>query len=446
VSGSPQDIPSLIRAAGVVGAGGAGFPTHVKAEAKADVVIANGAECEPLLHKDRELLLRRTDEVIAGIQLMMRATGAKEGVLGVKAKHEDIVALYSAKLEGGPIRLVTMGDYYPAGDEYCLVYEATGRLIPPGGIPIQVGAVVNNVETLCNAAAAAGGAPVVDTVFTVAGRVKRPVSVSVPVGITKGEAIALAGGAIDADFAILDGGAMMGAVTDDVSQPVTKTTGGLIVLPKSHPLIRKKSAPRDVYSRIGRSACDQCSFCTEFCPRYLLGYSIEPHKVMRSLSFTGAGNKLWSEWALLCCECSLCSLYACPEELDPRNVCVSAKGDLREEGVGWKEASLNTGKAPSVHPVREYRQVPIKRLTKKLGLDGLDAEAELLDTPLTPRKVRIPLQQHLGAPARPVVAAGDKVSRGQLIGEIPEGKLGARVHASIGGTVRAVDRSVTIEA
>jgi Na+-translocating ferredoxin:NAD+ oxidoreductase RnfC subunit len=167
---------------------------------------------------------------------------------------------------------------------------------------------------------------------------------------------------------------------------------------------------------------------------------------MRSLGMGGAGRKLLSEWAWLCCECSLCSLYSCPEALDPRNVCVSAKADLREAGAQWKDSALNTDAPPPAHPMREFRKIPLKSLVKRLGLWEYQAEAPLLREPVRLPRVRIPLKQGLGSPAVPVVSVGQKVRRGQLLGEIPEGGLGARVHASMDGVVKSVDGCVTVEA
>lgn len=440
-----MSLSETIRAAGVVGAGGAGFPTHVKAEAKAEVVLANGAECEPLLQKDREVLKAHPDLVLDGLELMAKAVGASRAVLAVKAKHKDLVKLFQSLLKKRRgVELRALGDFYPAGDEFSLVYDVTGKLIPPGGIPIQIGVVVSNVETLMNVARA-GDVPVTETYLTVAGAVRNPSTLCLPVGTSFAEAVEMAGGATVPEFAVLDGGAMMGRVVRDMTEPVTKTSGGMIVLPSDHRLVGRKAAPRRVYSRVGQSVCDQCSFCTQFCPRYLLGYAIEPHRVMRSLGFSGSARRPLDEWALLCCECSLCSLYACPEDLDPRNVCVSAKGDLREEGVGWKEAALNTGGEVKAHPMREYRKVPISRLIRRLGLFDYRADAPLRAC-ASVRRVRIPLKQHLGVPCGPAVSAGRKVRKGDVIGEVPSGKLGARVHASIAGVVKSVDSAVTIEA
>ena len=434
-----------LRETGVVGAGGAGFPAYVKASAKADVVIMNAAECEPLLHKDLELLERHCETVLAGMQMMMASVGAGAGIIGIKKKHPHAIKLLEAALsKTRGIRLCVLGDFYPAGDEYCLVYETTGKLIPPGGIPLDVGAVVNNVETFYNMAL---GGPVTHTFITVCGAVKTPATFRLPVGVSFAEAIELAGGAVVPEPAAIDGGPMMGKIVTDFSEPVTKTTAGIIVLPKKHPLVLRKAAGRPVYSRIGKSACDQCSYCTMLCPRYLLGYRVEPHKVMRGLVFSGSERKIPDEAGLLCCECSLCSLYSCPENLDPRNMCVSAKSDLREKGLGLKTASEFYKKNSGVHAVREYRKTPVSRLTRRLGLSAYEKEAPLSGTDYSPKKVKLLLSQHVGIPASPVVSEGEKVALGQKIADVPPEKLGVPVHASIAGTVTKITQTyILIEA
>ena len=440
-----NDFARIIREAGVVGAGGAGFPSYVKAASKADTVIVNAAECEPLLQKDQELLARHPEEVLEGLGRLMAATGAARGVVAIKDKHSELISQVKAAIAGLPgVEVKILRDVYPAGDEYCLVYEVTGRLIPPGGIPIQVGVVVNNVETLYNMGRAAQS-PVVDTWFTVTGAVKRPCTVKVPIGTSYADALALAGGAGVPEYGALDGGAMMGKVLASFDHPATKTSGGLIVLPSSHALLARKAAERSQDERVGKSVCDQCSLCTELCPRYLLGYDIQPHKVMRGLLFSRADRKTWNEWALLCCECQLCTLYSCPENLAPGKICVSAKKDLAENKIGWKNAALNSGKAPKAHPVREYRLVPTGQLMARLGLADYKADAPLLEREFLPERVRIPLKQHVGVPATALVKAGQKVRRGEKIGDVPADQLGVPVHASIDGVVKAVTDCVEIE-
>jgi len=440
-----SDFARLIRRAGVVGAGGAGFPSYVKASSRADTVIVNAAECEPLLQKDQEILARFAPEVVRGLELLAAATGASRGVIAIKEKHEDLVKTLEKAVSGKKtLSIHLLGDYYPAGDEFCQVFEVTGQLIEPGGIPLQVGVVVNNVETIYNMAQA-DRTPVVDTFVTVTGAVKKPCTLRMPVGVALAEAVALAGGTTAQEAVALDGGAMMGKVVTDFSQPLTKTSGGLIILPREHPLVRRKAAGRAVFERAGKSACDQCTLCTELCPRYLLGYDIQPHKVMRGLLFSAPDRKTWSQWALLCCACKLCSLYACPESLNPGDVCVSAKADLAAEKVSWKNSALNRGRAARAHPIRPWRKVPVSQLKARLGLEAYEADAPLLQKSYAPKLVRIPLQQHVGVPATPVVTVGQAVKRGDAIGEVPEDQLGVPVHASISGRVTQVKDFIEIQ-
>ncbi len=429
-----NEFSARLRAAGVVGAGGAGFPAYIKAGAKAEYVIVNAAECEPLLQKDRVLLEESPEKVFEGLEQVMLSTGASKGVVGIKKKHEKLVRrLKEMSRARRNVSVFPLGDYYPAGDEQCLVYDITGRVTPMGGIPLDTGCVVFNVETLYNAASAAR-TPVTEKYLTVGGAVSRPCTIKVPVGISYAEAIEIAGGLKIRNAAGIDGGPMMGKVITDFSTPVNKCSGGLVVLPKDHPLIVKKTTGRPAFSRIGRSACDQCSFCTELCPRYLLGHSIQPHRVMRSLLFSG-GGKLHSEYALLCCECSLCSLYSCPENLSPSDVCAAAKADLRGIKACFRNSVLNAGRPAAVHPVREGRKVPVSKLIRRLGLAGYNVDAPYLEHDYKPRRVRIRLNQHIGTSCQPAVGLGQSVEKGDIVGDLPADQPGCPVHASINGKI-----------
>ncbi|HON68775.1 MAG TPA: 4Fe-4S dicluster domain-containing protein, partial [Phycisphaerae bacterium] len=260
-------------------------------------------------------------------------------------------------------------------------------------------------------------------------------------GVTFAEAIEVAGGAAIADPVVLVGGVMMGRLSTDLSEPITKTTGGLIVLPRDHRLVQRYSLSWDAIARIGSSACDQCSFCTEFCPRYLLGHPIEPHKAMRSLEFTmmGEANFIGTQF---CCECNLCSMMACPEDLDPKNVCTQNKRRLAAEGRKW-EVEANPVRA-ELH--LNNRRVPIGRLIRKLGLFDFVNKGPLVPATCPARRVVLPLKQHVGAPAEPVVKPGDTVNAGDVVARPTGGKLGAVIHASITGRVQSVDGAIVIEA
>ncbi len=431
-----------LRECGVVGAGGAGFPTYVKAQSQVEFLIANGAECEPLIHKDAELMKHFPKPILQGMESMMDATQAKTGKFGIKTKNAEALEALQQNLTSQRIEFVTLGDFYPSGDEYELVYTATGRLIPPAGIPLNVGCVVNNVETLYNVNLAEQGSPVTQKFLSVCGAVKEPKSFWAPVGTPFRDLIALAGGPTMEDYGVFISGIMMGTLTFDVDDVVTKTTGGLIVLPRDHYLMTRRTRTQAEMNQIGKSACDQCSYCTEFCPRYLLGYEVQPHKVMRSLGFTLTGGDIWNQWSELCCACGLCTLYACPEDLYPKEACDDGKRDRKAAGLKFVQQ-----KPVQVHPMKEYRRVPLSQLRRRLQVEEYERETPFENLECRPAKVRIKMRQHAGETAAPVVQAGKKVKKGQVVGRVEEGRLGAHVHASIDGKVTAVSpESVEITA
>lgn len=436
-------IIDKVKKAGIVGAGGAGFPAHIKYNTTADTFLANGAECEPLLFKDKELMRIFPNEVKKGMELATEAIGARRTILGIKAKNSEVIGQFRGLFGGSSLEIFEMGDYYPAGDEYVLVYEATGRLIPYGGYPFNIGCVVSNVETLLNVALADSGVPVTETFVTLNGVVKKPMTLKAPIGTTIQELIDFAGGfSISGEVAALAGGAMMGQLETDFSKPITKTSAGFIFLPIDHNLVRRRNQTTSEMKKIGQSACDQCTYCTEFCPRYLLGYEIEPHKVMRSLGFAGEKDDFWGKFAVNCCECNLCSLYACPEDLDPKQACVRSKTNIRLKNISYSPPDREL----KAHPMQAHRKVSIKKLTRKLGLVPYDFKAEYIDQKIEPTKVIIPLSQHIGTPSQPVVSKGARVSLGDLIAIIPDGAIGANIHASINGVVTEVNENIVIEA
>jgi Na+-translocating ferredoxin:NAD+ oxidoreductase RnfC subunit len=426
-------LSDRLRECGVVGAGGAGFPTHVKAASRVEYMIANGAECEPLIHKDAELMKHFPGEILSGLTAMMEATGAQEGKFGIKTKNQESIEALQSHKPARKIDFVMLDDFYPSGDEFELVYAATGRLIPPAGLPTHVGCVVNNVETLYNVDQASRGIPVTRKFVSIAGAVAQPKSFWTPVGTSFRDLIVRAGGTRVADFGIFVSGLMMGWLTFDLDDVVTKTTAGMIVLPRDHYLITRRDRSQEAMHHIGKSACDQCSYCTEFCPRYLLGYEVMPHKVMRSLGFTLTGAPNWNQWAELCCACGLCTLYACPEDLYPKEACDQGKRDRRAAGLRFVQE-----KPVQVHPMKEYRRVPLSMLRKRLKVEEYEAATPFEAGEWRPAAVRIKLRQHAGAPAKPTVKEGSRVYAGQAVGRVAEGELGATVHASIDGLVRRV--------
>ena len=419
--------------AGVVGAGGAGFPAHIKAKSNVEFMLANGAECEPLLNKDYELMLNHPEEVVEGMKLMIESTSADKGYFGIKAKNTNAVEAIKNFIGDSNIEMSQLGDYYPSGDEYELVYHATKRLIPPHGIPLDIGCVVSNVETLYNVYNAQKDIPVTKKFITIAGAVKNPSSFFVPIGTSFKEVIEYAGGTTIADYGIFISGLLMGTLSFDSEDVITKTTAGLIILPKDHYMIQRMERDNVSMNKIGKSACDQCSYCTEFCPRYLLGYDVQPHKVMRSLVFTTTGRELWNQYADMCCECGLCSLYACPEDLYPREACTQSKEELRQLGIKYEQPN-----PVKVHPIKEGRRVPLKNLMKKLNVEHYNVPTPYRNELPTPNSVMLKLKQHAGEAAKSVVELNQIVEVGDIVGKISNDVLGANIHSSISGIVTEV--------
>ena len=427
-----------IKAAGVVGAGGAGFPTHVKVNAKADTVLINGASCEPLLESDIYLMENFGDQMIQGLSLVMEAVGADTGIIGIKAKHENAVAILekhtknTALTQGRNITVFPMKDFYPAGDEHVLVNEATGRIVPQGGLPLDVGAVVSNSESMYNIFHASQDRPVTHRTLNVAGEVKKPIVLRVPVGTPVSHIIALAGGLRRDDCKIIDGGPMMGHVLDDPDKAfVTKTTSGIIALPPDHNVITGKVTDIERLMRITDLACCQCTLCTELCPRYQLGHNLHPHLIMRSIALPD--DHPIKKQALLCSECGICEKWSCPLHLSPREVnrAIKQSQKIRPNEVGGSELLR--------HPFTDARRVPVQRLLSKLDLMSYKVHPVPVTAPDDPKMVGLYLRQHIGAPSTPVVKKGDAVTCGQVVAEIAENALGARIHASVTGTVVDVD-------
>ncbi len=428
------DAVRIARECGVVGAGGAGFPTHAKLSAKADTFIVNAAECEPLLYKDQEILENFLEPFAKGLFMAAEAVGASRLVIGIKEKHHRLIEKLRDELPR-EVELSLLGDTYPSGDEFILVYDVTGRAVPRGGLPLDVGVLCGNVETVLNVGL---GRPVAEKFITVSGAVSDTVTFKVPIGASYQDVL-LAAGAPMEDAGFIVGGPMMGAVEEDLSKPVTKTCSGILVLPKSHPLLARKARKTESVHKTAYS-CDQCMRCSDLCPRDLLGHGVKPHKAMTAIAMAPQEAEAWQQSALYCCECALCTLYACPEDLDPFRVMVEAKRILRERGLKPARAEMQ------VAPMYPYRRTPTSLLARRLGLDAFMGKHRYANIASKPKRLTLPMKQHTGAPSLPKVAAGDKVLAGQLVGEIPEAALGSRIFTPLKGVVsRVTGDAVTVE-
>ncbi len=442
---SNSEFLNKIREAGIVGEGGAGFPAHVKYDTQADMLIANGCECEPLLYSDQHIMKNSATEIVSAMQSVMSIIGAKRGVIGLKKKYTDVIGAFKKAIGTSGLELAELDNFYPAGDEQILIHEITGKTIKPLGLPKDEGIVVANVGSLFSVARAMDGIPVTDKVVTVTGEVATPSVVTVPIGTPIMECVEQCGGALVADPIVLLGGPMMGPFIDDPQQMstevITKTTGGIIILPRGHALHEAATLPVSVMQKRAATACIQCRLCTELCPRYLVGHGFETHKVMRAFS-GGVDQGLGALQAMMCCECGVCELFACPMRLSPRRINQMFKERFREQNIQYDGPR---DVLPTQTEFRSYRKVPTTRLAMKIDIERyLDIHPDFTGK-LQTRVVRIPLQQHIGAPSVPVVSVGDQVSCGDCIAEIPEKSLGAKIHASIDGVIKNIDSSITIE-
>ena len=445
-----MSLTNQIFSAGIVGCGGAGFPTHVKYNAKPEHLIINAAECEPLLRTDRYVMCNYAPEIIAGCEAAMQHLGAKDCTIALKEPYvEEIAALQNAiDQKNSKVTLHTFPSFYPAGDEQVMVYEVTGKVVPPAAIPLEVGCVVSNVATILAIHDAAADKPFTHKFLTMTGEVANPTVLHVPIGTSFADCLAQAGGANIEDYFVINGGPMMGKpLTKEqaLATTVTKTTSGYILLPKDSRLPSLHQTPVEHTINRAKAACIQCTYCSELCPRHMLGHPIQPHKMMRKIACGSAAQVAEDPEAinaLLCCECGVCELFACPMGLQPRKVNALIKQELGKKGIRYpKQAQTYEADAN-----REYRKIPTKRAANRAGVGKYYDYQIKTCKEFEPQSVTISLKQHIGAPSEAVVAVGDTVDCGQLIAACPDGSLGANIHASISGTVSAVENmSITIQ-
>lgn len=429
-----------VRVAGVVGAGGAGFPTYIKYQTQAELVIANGAECEPLLWADKEIMRLKANQVASGLRAVMASVGAKRGIIALKEKYEDVVKIVKKACSRYQVEIFLLKDFYPAGDEHVLIYEVTGKSLPPGAIPTRHGIVINNVETLLNVKGALTGKPVIEKWVTVTGAVANPSTFVVPIGTPLKVLIEAAGGTTVEDYLIIAGGPMMGEISS-LESPVTKTTKGVIVLPRNLPVGTQRIKSLEETVRLSKKFCVQCAYCTDMCPRYLIGHPLEPHRIMRAFGYATDLSQEIFRTSFLCCECGVCTVVACPMGISPMHVNRWLKQELSQRGIRYEPRDLGNRE----RPYREYRLIPLKRILQRLGISNLDRYAPYTKFQKELKEVRLPLKQHTGNPAVPIVKPGDLVKKGDLIAEVTNG-LGVPIHASLDGVIREVtSEAIVIE-
>jgi len=296
---TPNEIRQLIREAGVVGLGGAAFPTHVKLtppeDKKIEMVILNGCECEPYLTADFRLMLEKSQEIIEGLKITMRVLGVEKAFIGVEDnKLEAINTLQTALGSDSSIKVVKLKTKYPQGSEKHLIKAITGREVPSGGLPLDVGIVVNNIGTaLAIFETVTKRRPLIERVITVSGEgVKEPQNFRVLIGTPFSFVVEAAGGIVGNPGKIIMGGPMMGIVQSSLEVPVIKGTTAILIFPREN-----------VWA--GEAAdCIRCGRCIEICPMGLMPNFISIYVEKNRI------EKLENYHALDCIECGSCA-YIC---------------------------------------------------------------------------------------------------------------------------------------
>jgi len=441
-----MNLTEVVKAAGIVGAGGAGFPTHVKLNTKAECFIINAAECEPLIETDKFLCRHNADTIVKAILTVAEHLGAQRKVIALKAKYKAEIACLSEAIRkaAAEIEIFEFKTYYPAGDEQVIVQQVCNKTVPERGIPIDVGVVVSNVGTLLNIADALEGLPVTEKYLSIVGEVEAPIMLKVPIVTRFTECISKAKVKIS-DYRVVNGGPMMGRVLGSKEEienaVVTKTTGNILILPPDHHLIRWSKLPFERMASQARSACIQCRMCTDLCPRYQIGHAVHPHIVMRNVWREGiiTDDKEYIKAfgsAANCCECGVCEMFSCPMGLSPCRVNKSIKKRLREKGI-----QVERNMKPEAREGVDSHRIPTDRLIARLGLSSYNGQHTDDCYDVHPEEVYILFSQHIGMPANPVIKVGDIVKKGDLIAAANEKGLSANIHSSMDGIVTEITAS-----
>lgn len=429
-----MELKEIMKDAGIVGAGGAGFPSYAKLAAGADVLLINGAECEPLLYTDYILLQNELPLVLQGIKETLEYAKIPRALLCVKEHTAERLDWTEGERLAENIFVKVLPNVYPMGDEISLIYQATGRVVKPGNLPITAGVIVLNVETLYNVGAAVKfGTKLTMKWLTIGGDVKKAIVIRVPVGTPIAALFKRYGIEVPEGCQVLDGGPSMGKLVNVKKDVVTKTTKGLLILPETTEAVQNKKINVKMSVARAETACCQCTRCTDMCPRALLGYPLEPHKMVRTAMQAATVQPQLVLSATLCCGCGICASLACNQGISPKAVIENYKallGANKMRFVGTQEV-LPTEE-------REYRMVPSERWESLLGVLKYDKVAEYIGEETDFPRVEILLRQHIGAPSVAIVKDGDTVQRGDKIAESAEG-LSLPQYASISGRVTLVE-------
>ncbi len=425
-----MNLKETMRNAGIVGAGGAGFPSYAKLAEGIDTLLINGAECEPLLYTDYTILKEELLTVLTGATSVLNALSANTCCLCIKEHTAELLGFSDGERLADGICIKLLPNVYPIGDEIALIYEATGRLVQPGALPSSERVVVYNVETLYNVGCAVkSDTPLTLKWVTVGGDVAKPVVLKVPIGTPVSDLLSSLGIKTDGVHEVLDGGPSMGRPINPSTASVRKNTKAILVLPKRIQAAAAKHLDARMATVRAETACCQCTRCTDLCPRALLGYPLNPHKMVRASMAVGELMPETVIAATLCSSCGICETLACPQGISPRAVIAGYKTLLSK-----KKMRFLAKQKYEVTPEREYRKLPSQKWKRLLGVEEFDRIPEYIGERVDFPRLIIHTNQSIGIPSVPVVNAGERVEAGQLIATAASG-LSLPIHSPISGII-----------
>ena len=436
-----MNFVETIRAAGVACDNGS-FPVVLEPEDAVDWLICSAVSAEPLAESESCLSAMQPERVVAAISAIAEMVGAKKSVIAVRSDDAPAAQALAQAIatSHAPVELFRTDAYYPANDIPVLVHRITGRLIAERGIPADVGCAVCGVQQALDILAALEGTHVTDRYITVTGAVKRQLLLKAPIG-SRIAACAAEAGPLPADACLIVGGPMRGKLLTAPSAieatVVSKTTESIIVLPRDHPLIARGKQPLETILRRVKSSCGNCRLCTDFCPRYGLGHSMRPNRIMQNhrRGDKGLGNDEFSEAfgdAVNCCGCGVCDVV-CPVNLQPRRVNAFYRGGIVKRGI-----LVPRERQPEVRQTPGIRGIETDRLTALLGLSEYAGSHSFDLRELSADEVSIAFARKPGRNMYLIRSAGDHVEKGELLAS--DG-IDFSIHASIGGTIVKIDAS-----
>jgi electron transport complex protein RnfC len=389
---TPEEVRAAVKEAGVVGLGGAAFPTHVKLNppegAPIELLLVNGAECEPYLTSDHRTMVEHPERVHFGIRVMLQCLGIRRAIIGVEMNKPDAIRALSRTLPDDlDITVQALRVKYPQGAEKMLIRSVTGREVPSGRLPMHVGVVVQNVGSIAAIAEVfETGYPLIERIVTVTGPgVVRPSNLVIPVGTKIHDVLAFCGGLTADAREVVFGGPMMGASQPDLSAPVLKGTSGIVVLVEGQVL------PRRTYP------CISCGYCLDACPVFL-----NPSQLGK-LAQAGRYDAMVEHHLMDCMLCGSCS-YVCPSSIPLAQMFALSKGAVRR---GQERDKRRLAEADEERRAREEREAA-EAAVEAGGASGVGHGAGRSTPTPAPDPARVDAFDGPGADAEPVGVGGDR--------------------------------------